>query len=123
MMVNVQLHGKNGSRILRVRPRGFSTRHIRTRQIETQPEPPPPARTVPVCPVLKALRLLTDVYPDGDDYFILDEIFLTVRQECDISRDALLETLRSYYRDGQIAFRPGFGSQLQFALAKQEETP
>ena len=36
------------------------------------------------------------------------------------SRDALLETLRSYYRDRQVLFRNGFGSQLQFRAAEEE---
>ena len=132
-MIEITLHGKNGSRTIAIKtPRGnLPTRHVRTaqqrqraeqappvsqRKPEPQPELPPSAPPLPVCPVLKALRVLTDVYPDGDNYFILDEIFLTVRQECNMSRDALLETLRSYYRDGQIAFRHGYGSQLQFAL-------
>ena len=76
------------------------------------PKPP-----VPVCPVLAALHKLTECYPGGNGYFIFDEIFVTVRQEClSLSRDALLETLRGYYRDGKIAFRRGYGSQLQFAL-------
>ena len=137
-MIEITLHGKNGSRTIEIKtPRGnLPTRHVRTRKPvkseakvsahpvdrkdtalpKPQPELPPSAPPLPVCPVLKALRVLTDVYPDGDNYFILDEIFLTIRQECDMSRDALLETLRAYYRDGQIAFRHGYGSQLQFAL-------
>ena len=73
--------------------------------------------TVPICPVLAALHRLTTTYTGGNGFFILDEIFVTLRQECtSLSRDALLETLRTYYRDGQIRFRRGFGSQLQFAL-------
>ena len=120
-MIEITLHGKNGSRTIKIRtPLGFSTRHVRTAKPESEssPKPPPSKPPVPACPVLAALQKLTDYYPDGDNYFIFDEIFLTVRQECSITRDALLETLRSYYSDGQIAFRPGFGSQLQFALAE-----
>ena len=135
-MIEITLHGKNGSRTIKIRtPLGFSTRHVRTAkrgqraeqappvsqrkpEPESSPKPPPSKPPVPACPVLAALQKLTDYYPDGDNYFIFDEIFLTVRQECSITRDALLETLRSYYSDGQIAFRPGFGSQLQFALAE-----
>ena len=110
-MKTVTLHGANGTRAIEIQPKGFGTRHVRVRQPET-PKPPP----LPVCPVLAALQLLTDAL-GGDGYFILDEIFLTVLNEgTDISRDTLLETLRSYYRDGEIAFRQGYGSQLQFAL-------
>ena len=110
-MMTVTLHGANGTRAIEVKPKGFVTRHVRVRPLET---PKPPAR--PVCPVLAAIQLLTDVL-GGDGYFILDEIFLTVLNEgTKISRDALLETLRAYYRDGEIAFRQGYGSQLQFAL-------
>ena len=79
---------------------------------------------VPACPVLAALHKLTELYNGGknDGYFIFDEIFVTVRQKCFISRDELLETLRDYYRQGnQIAFRPGYGSQLQFALKEVED--
>ena len=121
-MITVKLHGKNGSRVLDIKPRGFGTRHIRTRVApppatptpEPKPEPP-----VPVCPVLAALHRLTTSYAGGNGYFILDEIFVTVRQECTtFTRDTLLETLRSYYRDGQVLFRNGYGSQLQFALPR-----
>lgn len=125
--VNVTLHGKNGSRVLQVQSRGFGTRHVRTRlasateakaEVTPEPKPEPP---VPVCPVLKALHRLTTSYSGGNGYFILDEIFVTVRQECTaFTRDSLLETLRSYYRDGQVLFRQGYGSQLQFALPKKE---
>ena len=116
-MIEITLHGRNGARTIQIKPRGFPTRHVRTRQVSAPapkplPEPPP----VPVCPVLAALHKLTQYYIGGDGYFIFDEIFVTVRQECALSRDALLETLRAYYRDGKIAFRPGYGSQLQFAL-------
>ena len=123
-MIEITLHGKNGSRTIEIKtPRGFPTRHVRTRKPEPQPELPPSAPPVPVCPVLAALHKLTARYNGGknDGFFIFDEIFLIVRQECDMSRDALLETLRSYYRDGQIAFRPGYGSQLQFALKEETE--
>ena len=119
-MITVKLYGRNGSRVLEVRPRGFGTRHIRTRLTpppatpKPEPKPEPP---VPICPVLAALHRLTTTYTGGNGFFILDEIFVTLRQECtSLSRDALLETLRTYYRDGQIRFRRGFGSQLQFAL-------
>lgn len=123
-MITVKLYGRNGSRVLDIRPRGFGTRHIRTRLTpppettprspKPEPKPEPP---VPICPVLAALHRLTTTYTGGNGFFILDEIFVTLRQECtSLSRDALLETLRTYYRDGQIRFRRGFGSQLQFAL-------
>ena len=117
-MITVTLHGKHGTRAIAIKPKGFGTRHVRTRKPpERLPEPPPSAPPVPVCPVLAALHKLTEYYPGGDGYFIFDEIFVTVRQEClSLSRDALLETLRGYYRDGKIAFRRGYGSQLQFAL-------
>ena len=119
-MIEITLYGKNGSRTIEVRsPRGFPTRHMRVpREINPPVQPPAPA---PVCPVLAALHKLTQYYVGGDGYFIFDEIFLTVRQECTLSRDALLETLRSYYRDGKIAFRQGYGSQLQFALRKSRD--
>ena len=119
--MKITLHGKNGSRTIEVKsPRGFPTRHVRTRNGQrdvsvpapkSPPEPPP----VPVCPVLAAFHTLQRVV-GGNGYFIFDEIFRVVRRECTISRDDLLETLRSYYRDGKIAFRQGYGSQLQFAL-------
>ena len=129
-MVTLTLHGKNGSRTIEVKsPLGFPTRHIRApREINPPSEArhhndsdrvtsqvPPPAPETP-CPVLAVLLKLTKRYT-SDGYFILDEIFRVVRQEgTDITRDALLETLRSHYRDGKIDFRPGYGSQLQFAL-------
>lgn len=116
-MITVTLHGKNGTRAIEIQPKGFPTRHVRTRQPERLPESPPSEPPVPVCPVLAALHKLTQYYRGGNGYFIFDEIFVTVRQECtSLSRDALLETLRGYYRDGKIAFRQGYGSQLQFAL-------
>ena len=114
-MITVKLHGRNGTRAIKVKSKGFGTRHVRApREINPPVQPSEPA-PVPVCPVLAALHLLTTEY-DGDGYFIFDEIFVTVRQECKLSRDTLLETLRSYYRDGEITFRRGYGSQLQFAL-------
>ena len=114
-MITVKLHGRNGTRAIKVKPKGFGTRHVRApREIDPPVQPLKPA-PAPVCPVLAALHLLTTEY-DGDGYFIFDEIFVTVRQECKLSRDTLLETLRSYYRDGEIRFRRGYGSQLQFAL-------
>ena len=113
-MITVTLHGANGTRAIEIKPKGFSTRHVRApREINppVQPSAPAPA---PVCPVLAALHKLQSIY-GGDGYFIFDEIFVTVRQECPaLSRDALLDTLRAYYRDGKIAFRQGYGSQLQF---------
>ena len=115
-MITVKLHGKYGTRAIKIKPKGFGTRHVRAPREINPPAPAPAPAPVPVCPVLAALHKLTEYYIDGDGYFIFDEIFLTVRQECSISRDALLETLRAYYRDGKILFRPGFGSQLQFAL-------
>ena len=122
--VNVTLYGKKGSRVLDIKPRGFGTRHIRTRVAPPpsapKPKPDPP---VPVCPVLAALHKLTTSYSGGNGFFVLDEIFVTVRQECTaFTRDSLLETLRSYYRDGQVLFRQGYGSQLQFALPKKEKS-
>lgn len=120
-MITVTLHGKNGTRAIQIKPKGFGTRHVRApREINPPVQPAPkPETPAPVCPVLAALHKLTKYYVGGDGYFIFDEIFLTVRQECaSFSRDALLETLRAYYRDGKIAFRPGYGSQLQFALAE-----
>ena len=79
-----------------------------------------PERPVPVCPVLATLHRLTTRYPTWR-YFILDEIFVMLRQECTtMTRDALLETLRSYWRDGQVLFRQGYGSQLQFALPRRK---
>ena len=141
-MIEITLHGKNGSRTLKVKsPRGVPTRHVRTRTPAPLPEPthaepPVPAKSeakvstqpaghgdtsLPICPVLAALHKLTTYYPGGDGYFILDEIFLTVRQECTtFTRDALLETLRAYYRSGDIAFRQGYGSQRQFALRRHK---
>ena len=125
MLTKVTLHGKNGSRVVEISTRGFTTRHVRTRvdklpKREASPPAISPAESpAPVCPVLAALHKLQSCY-GGDGYFILDEIFRVARQECSISRDALLETLRAYYRDGKILFRPGYGSQLQFAL--KEET-
>ena len=114
-MITVTLHGRNGTRAIAIEPKGFSTRHVRVRLPET-PKPPAPAPAPPACPVLAAIQLLTDVL-GGDGYFVLDEIFLTVLNEgTDITRNALLETLRGYYSDGKVAFRPGYGSQLQFAL-------
>jgi len=119
-MVTVKLHGRNGTRAIQIKPKGFGTRHVRApREINPPVQPPAPKTPAPVCPVLAALHLLTTEY-DGDGYFIFDEIFVTVRQECKISRDTLLETLRSYYRDGQIVFRQGYGSQLQFALEENK---
>ena len=132
-MITVTLHGKHGTRTIAIKPKGFGTRHVRVRrEINPPVQPPAPKPPVPtkrgqraeqappvsmVCPVLAALHKLTEYYPGGDGYFIFDEIFVTVRQEClSLSRDALLETLRGYYRDGKIAFRQGYGSQLQFAL-------
>jgi len=128
MLKKVTLHGRNGSRVLEIKPRGFGTRHIRTRvapppsapKPKPEPKPEPP---VPICPVLAALHRLTTTYTGGNGFFILDEIFIVLRMECtSLSRDALLETLRSYYRDGQVLFRHGFGSQLQFALPKKERS-
>lgn len=84
------------------------------------PKPKPEPR-VPVCPVLATLHRLSTRYPTWR-YFILDEIFVTLRQECTtMTRDALLETLRTYYRDGQVIFRQGYGSQLQFALPRRKK--
>ena len=135
-MIEITLHGRNGTRTIQIKsPRGVPTRHVRTRQkpdaearhhddrdrVTSEPAPQPEPPPVPACPILAALRKLTDVYPDGDNYFIFDEIFVTVRQECTLTRDTLLETLRSYYRDGKIAFRRGYGSQLQFALKGETE--
>lgn len=125
MLKKVTLHGRNGTRVVEIRPRGFSTRHIRTRVAPPPPSTPKPEpkpeRPVPICPVLAALHRLTTTYTGGNGFFILDEIFVTLRQECtSLSRDALLETLRTYYRDGQIRFRRGFGSQLQFALRRKQ---
>ena len=115
-MITVKLYGRYGTRAISIKPKGFSTRHVRApREINPPAQPPTPA-PAPACPVLAALHKLTECYIGGDGYFIFDEIFLTVRQEYKISRDDLLETLRSYYRDGKIAFRKGYGSQLQFAL-------
>ena len=116
-MITVTLHGRNGTRAIEIQPKRFSTRHVRApREINPPVQPPAPVPS-PVCPVLAALHKLTRYYRGGNGYFIFDEIFLTVRQECtSFSRDALLETLRSYYRDGKIAFRQGYGSQLLFAL-------
>ena len=122
-MIEITLHGRNGSRTIAIKPpRGFPTRHVRTRAPELlPPEPPHSEPPVPVCPVLAALHKLTKYYPGGDGYFILDEIFLTVRQECTtFTRDTLLETLRSYYQDGEIRFRKGYGSQLQFAMREKK---
>ena len=129
MLKKVTLHGRNGTRVLEIKPRGLSTRHIRTRvapppstpKPEPKPEPKPkPEPTVPVCPVLAALHRLTTTYTGGNGFFILDEIFVVLRMECtSLSRDGLLETLRTYYRDGQVKFRRGFGSQLQFAVRRQ----
>lgn len=117
-MVKITLHGRNGSRTIAVRsPRGFPTRHVRTRHVPVPaPKPPPEPTPVPVCPVLAAFHTLQRAI-GGNGYFIFDEIFRVVRHEgTAISRDDLLETLRSYYRDGEITFRRGYGSQLQFAL-------
>ena len=121
MIVTVTLHGRNGTRAIKIKRKGFSTRHVRApREINPPAQPPAPV-PVPVCPVLAALHKLRSRY-DGDGYFILDEIFLTVRRECtSFTRETLLETLRAYYRDGQIAFRKGYGSQLQFALKGETE--
>ena len=123
-MITVKLYGKNGSRVLEIKPSGFGTRHIRTRVAPPPSAPKPEPKQdppVPVCPVLAALHRLTTTYIGGNGFFVLDEIFVTLRQECtSLSRDDLLETLRSYYRDGQVLFRRGFGSQLQFALPKKE---
>ena len=88
-----------------------------------KPEPPKPEPKqdppVPVCPVLATLHRLSTRYPTWR-YFILDEIFVTLRQETHkMTRDALLETLRAYFRDGQVLFRQGYGSQLQFALPRR----
>ena len=123
-MIEITLHGRNGSRTIAVRsPRGFPTRHVRTRPSQQDapvpaPKPPPEPTPVPVCPVLAAFHTLQRVI-GGNGYFIFDEIFRVVRHEgTAISRDALLETLRSYYRDGEITFRRGYGSQLQFALKR-----
>ena len=117
-MIEITLHGKNGSRTIAIKtPRGFPTRHVRTRNVPVPaPKPPPEPPPVPACPILAAFHTLQHVI-GGDGYFIFDEIFRVVRQEgASITRDTLLETLRSYYRDGKIAFRHGYGSQLQFAL-------
>ena len=119
-MIEITLHGRNGVRTIQIKPRGFPTRHVRTRQATApvSPTPPPDPPPVPACPVLAAFHTLQRVI-GGNGYFIFDEIFRVVRQEgASITRDVLLETLRSYYRDGKIAFRPGYGSQLQFALRK-----
>ena len=114
-MITVKLHGRNGTRAIQIKRKGFGTRHVRVPR-EINPPVQPPETPVPVCPVLAALHKLRSSY-DGNGYFILDEIFVTVRQECtSFSRETLLETLRSYYRDGHINFRRGYGSQLQFAL-------
>lgn len=118
-MIEITLHGKNGSRTIAIKsPRGFPTRHVRTRNVPVpvSPKSPPESPPVPACPILAAFHTLQHVI-GGDGYFIFDEIFRVVRQEgASITRDALLETLRAYYRDGKIAFREGYGSQLQFAL-------
>ena len=122
-MIEITLHGRNGTRTLHIRsPHGFPTRHVRTRKPAPTPAPTPPPEPepepapVPACPVLAAFHTLQQVI-GGDGYFIFEEIFRVVRQEStSITRDALLETLRSYYRDGTIAFRKGYGSQRQFAL-------
>lgn len=118
-MIEITLHGRNGSRTIAVRsPRGFPTRHVRTRKPMPvpAPKPPPEPTPVPVCPILAAFHTLQRVI-GGNGYFIFDEIFRVVRHEgTAISRDDLLETLRSYYRDGEITFRRGYDSQLQFAL-------
>lgn len=121
-MIQITLHGRNGSRTIAVKsPRGFPTRHVRTRNgqpdtpVPVSPKPLPEPSPVPVCPILAAFHTLQWVI-GGDGYFIFDEIFRVVRRECKLSRDDLLETLRGYYRDGEITFRRGYGSQLQFAL-------
>lgn len=122
-MIEITLHGKNGSRTIAIKtPRGFPTRHVRTRNVPVPaPKPPPEPPPVPACPILAAFHTLQHVI-GGDGYFIFDEIFRVVRQEgASITRDALLETLRSYYRDGKIAFRQGYGSQLQFAIREEQQ--
>ena len=98
---------------LQVAKRDPQCREVLLKRIGYSPEIP-----VPACPVLATLHKLTELYNGGknDGYFIFDEIFMTVRQELPISSDELLETLRDYYRQGKIAFRPGYGSQRQFAL-------
>ena len=142
-MIEITLHGKNSSRTIEIKsPRGnLPNRHVRTRHAQQDmpapaPKPPPAQRSrdhdhrdgvplkptpVPACPILAAFHILQHVI-GGDGYFIFDEIFRVVRQKgASITRDILLETLRAYYRNGKIDFRPGYGSQLQFAI--REDTP
>ena len=81
-MIEITLHGKNGSRTIEIKtPRGFPTRHVRTRHIPVPaPKPPPEPPPVPACPILAAFHTLQHVI-GGDGYFIFDEIFRVVRQE------------------------------------------
>ena len=61
-MITVKLHGRNGSRVIKIKPKGFGTRHVRApREINPPVQPPAPApeTPVPVCPVLAALHKLT----------------------------------------------------------------
>ena len=126
-MIEITLHGKKGSRTIEIKSsHGFPNRHVRTRHAQQDmpapaPEPLPEPTPVPACPILAAFHILQHVI-GGDGYFIFDEIFRVVRQKgASITRDILLETLRAYYRNGKIDFRPGYGSQLQFAI--REDTP
>lgn len=84
-----------------------------------QPAAPKQDPPVPVCPVLATLHDLSNRFHIR--YFILDEIYTAVRRKGTVmSREAVLETLRAYFRDGQILFRQGYGSQLQFALPRRK---
>ena len=46
-MIEITLHGKNGSRTIEIKtPRGFPTRHVRTRNVPVPVSPKPPSETV-----------------------------------------------------------------------------
>ena len=47
-MIEITLHGRNGVRTIQIKPRGFPTRHVRTRQATAPVSPTPPPDPPPV---------------------------------------------------------------------------
>ena len=55
MLKKVTLHGRNGTRVLEIKPRGFGTRHIRTRVAPPPLSTPKPRSEVSGTPLFRSV--------------------------------------------------------------------
>ena len=115
-MITVKLHGRNGTRAIKVKPKGFGTRHVRAPR-ETNPPAQPFLNRYPLRFVLSSRRSICS--QPNMTAMATSSLMKSSSPSVRSAKSPVIRCSKPFAATiamDEITFRRGYGSQLQFAL-------